>query len=202
MFITQLLNAQQADTVVTNSVFTSYYSFVTHNPIIVTYTFNYIDGNCDRSKFDFKSSKEFCDSSYYKSGFDRGHLCNVEDFSTDCEKAKLTFSYYNCAPQTSYCNRSSWKKLENQTRLLATGKDVLVINGVLCASKYKIGCMWTPTHFYKIVIDRKTNNIIMCSYVVNDLTSAPYSIKINDLMKMLDKPHWILLNSMLTNVNR
>jgi endonuclease G len=201
--LTQFVKAQTIDTVVVNNVFTSYYSFVTHNPVIVTYTLNYIDGNCDRSQYDFKHSKEFCDSGYVKSGFDKGHLCNVEDFSSNCDQAKLTFSYYNCAPQTQHCNRSSWKKLENMTRLLATDKNVLVINGVICESTCsKLKCMWTPSYFYKLVVNQTTNKLVMIAYVKNDLVSAPYYCKIEEIYSKLDKQHKILLRAILSNVSQ
>lgn len=203
VLITGLLKAQQVDTVVTNSVFTSYYSFVTHNPVIVTYTLNYINGDCDRSKYDFKdTSKIFCNEAFVGSGFDRGHLCNAEDFSADCEKVKLTFSYFNCAPQVPFCNRSSWKRLENQVRILATDKNVLVINGVINEESRKLNCMTIPSRFYKIVIDQTTNKIILCSAVWNNTYSPPYSTTIAEIISQVDKHHKILLTAILSNVIR
>ena len=203
LLLTQFVYSQQVDTVVTNSVFTSYYSFVTNNPVIVTYTLNYINGDCDRSKYDFRdTSKIFCDESFVGSGFDRGHLCNAEDVSTDCEKVKLTFSYFNCSPQVPFCNRSSWKRLENQVRFLATEKNVLVIKGVFTEESKKLNCMTVPSGYYKIVVDQTTNKIILCSAVWNNTYSPPYMTSILGIMTKVDKQHKILLNAILSNVIR
>ena len=111
--------AKYIDTVIHTSVYDSYYSFKLKNPIFVVYKLNKGGGDCDRQKegFNFKSLKFTAkNKDYTKSGYERGHLANAEDFAFDCTAEKETFWYYNCSPQTEGLNLGQWKKDETSIR--------------------------------------------------------------------------------------
>lgn len=53
-------------------------------------------------------------SDYYKTGFDRGHMCPNNDMDFSVEYASDTFRLCNMCPQLPQFNRGVWKKLETK----------------------------------------------------------------------------------------
>jgi endonuclease G, mitochondrial len=67
---------------------------------------------------------------YTGSGFDRGHLTNSEDRSSDPIDNSATFLMTNMLPQSPDNNRGVWVELENYCRKLArSGKELYIIAG-------------------------------------------------------------------------
>lgn len=131
-----------------------------------------VQGNSDRSKFDFqedrlipvnlRSTKE----DYRSSGFDRGHLCPAADARFNDEAMKETFYLSNVSPQHAAFNRGYWLKLERHVRELAKQHGAVhVFTGGLYLShkeadgkryvKYRVigeNEVAVPTHYFKIVL--------------------------------------------------
>jgi DNA/RNA endonuclease G (NUC1) len=106
--------SQKIDQVVNKEIYTSHYSNDLRVPLYVVYYLNNGGGDFSRAKLRFiEGFKTAKNSDYAKSGYDRGHLVSAEDFAYDYRKQSLTFSYYNCFPQTRHLNRGPWKVWEN-----------------------------------------------------------------------------------------
>jgi endonuclease G, mitochondrial len=67
---------------------------------------------------------------YTGSGFDRGHMANSEDRSSNPSNNSATFLMTNMLPQAPDNNRGVWVQLENYCRELARqGKELYIISG-------------------------------------------------------------------------
>ena len=107
LLILQKGNAQRIDTIINKPAYQSYFSFAVKSPLYVVYYLYKCGGDCSRERFLFtKEYRSANNKDYLKSGFDRGHLANAEDFAFDCEMERCTFSYYNCLPQHQKLNRN------------------------------------------------------------------------------------------------
>ena len=108
---------QKIDQIINKGIYTSYYSSDLKVPLYVVHYLYNGGGDFSRSKLRFfKEKNTASNSDYAKSGYDRGHLVSAEDFAYDYRKQSLTFSYYNCFPQTRHLNRGPWKSWENTIR--------------------------------------------------------------------------------------
>jgi endonuclease G, mitochondrial len=69
-------------------------------------------------------------SDYTRSGFDRGHLTNSEDRSSNPIDNSATFLMTNIIPQSPDNNRGVWVELENYCRkLVRAGKELYIVAG-------------------------------------------------------------------------
>lgn len=133
ILITTNLGAQNInyDTLITTKAYKSYYSKSDLGPVIVTYKIFKAGGDCERDTFaffnDIKTLKTATNKDYAKSGYDKGHMANVEDFAYDCWLDEVTFRYYNCVPQTPLLNRGAWKSYESKIRNLSYTDSLFVI---------------------------------------------------------------------------
>jgi DNA/RNA endonuclease G (NUC1) len=138
--------------VIRTKAYTSYFDTVYKQPIAVVYKLYNGGGPCSRAKFRFKNDTKYStatDADYAKSGYDRGHLANAEDFAYDCELDESTFRYYNALPQTSTLNRGIWKQIEGDVREMSK-KDTITV--VCYAKNFKQkGRLYVPEVCYKIV---------------------------------------------------
>lgn len=138
--------------VVQKKNYTSYLDTIIKQPILVEYKLYNGGGDCKRDKFRFKNDTQYktaTDADYAKSGYDKGHLANAEDFAYNCELDELTFRYYNCWPQTATLNRGTWKQTETLVRELSK-KDTVVV--VCYATDFvKANRLMVPTYCYKLV---------------------------------------------------
>ncbi len=67
---------------------------------------------------------------YSGSGFDRGHLANSEDRSSNSADNSATFLMTNMVPQAPDNNRGVWVELENYCRqLVRSGQELYIIAG-------------------------------------------------------------------------
>jgi endonuclease G len=122
--------AQKNSIKIVKENYTCYFDTVLKQPLVVVYKLYKGGGGCSRAGFSFKNDltnvKTATQSDYAKSGYDRGHLANAEDFAYDCKLDELTFRYYNCLPQSKNLNRGVWKQKEEEARELSQ-KDTVII---------------------------------------------------------------------------
>ncbi|KAJ2306784.1 nuclease [Coemansia sp. RSA 2706] len=136
-----------------------------------------LNGTADRSNADFKEDPAIPVAfrallkDYYRSGFDRGHMCPAADAKKDLDSMKETFILTNIAPQVGAgFNRNYWAYLEKFVRdLTATFDDVYCISGPLYLPT-KEGDKWfvkyqvignppnvaVPTHFFKAILAKNS----------------------------------------------
>ncbi len=189
ILLTSFSYAQRIDTVVQKEVYTSYYSFSLKSPLYVVYYLYKGGGDCSRQKLSFIKEKKTADNKdYLKSGFDRGHLANAEDFAFDCEKEKCTFSYYNCIPQHPQLNRGSWKSWENTIRKESQRDRLKIYTGAIYGNK-KIGKgVGVPEYCWKVVYNTRTKLIQHALLFKNDSTEAVQRVSISQLKQRLSYP--------------
>lgn len=161
-----------------------------HQPTYVSYFLFKGGGDCDREKerFDFKNDepKLDCatDKDYEKSGYDKGHLANAEDFAFDCEKEEVTFRYYNCLPQTHNLNRGIWKKIETKIREWSQKDKLYIICGGYFGSK-KMGKVSVPDYCWKIVQSVATKKVLFCGWFTNTDKAHLDTLSVNELESKL-----------------
>lgn len=173
------LLSQTYDIVIKKENYTSYFENDYLNPTVVVYKLYKGGGNCSRAKFFFKNDistlKTATDSDYLKSGFDKGHLANAEDFAYDCNLDELTFRYYNCVPQNPKMNRGPWKKVETEVRQWSQTREILVVcinifeNNFIPNTKVAI-----PTECIKLIYDSKTKEPI-AGYIFKNTSTAEFN---------------------------
>lgn len=187
----RLFAQQKKDTLINNGVYQALYSYEIGQPRRVIYKLYKGGGKCNREKekFNFKKDsiikKPSADSDDYGNGYDKGHLCNAEDFAFDCIKEEKTFRYYNCCPQTVALNRGEWKINETKIRELSQ-KDSLVIvcGGVFLKSSKPIkqgSKLIVPKYCYKVVISLSTHKLIQCTLFDNNDQPKAKEISLFDL---------------------
>ena len=116
--------------IVDQGIYKSYIDTINKTTIAVTYTLYKGGGEASRAKDYFKYDVQYKTqnaSDYYRSGYDKGHMANAEDFAFSDSLEELTFRYYNCVPQTPELNRGIWKHYETQTRTLSQSDTIIVV---------------------------------------------------------------------------
>jgi len=176
---------QIPDTVITTDIYKSYFSYDIKSTIFVKYKLYQGGGDCSRSNYKFKNDTKINmihNKDYRKSGYDRGHLANAEDFAFDCNKIEQTFRLYNCIPQTPNLNRGNFKKDESLIRRLSKTDSLLIMTGGIFINKTSPnGLIIVPDYCFKIVKNLKTNNIIYVILYKNDDASTRTIITIDEL---------------------
>src|SRR5688572_10465708 len=87
-------SAFSQDTTIFSHPYMVTYSKKLKAPLLVTYLLYKGGGECSRANFHFKpTSFSATSADYMYSGYDKGHLCNSEDFAYDCELDERTFRY-------------------------------------------------------------------------------------------------------------
>ena len=188
VFFYQSAFAQKIDTIVKKRVYTSYYSYNLKSPVFVVYYLYKGGGDCSREKLKLTFTKEYgsaTNKDYAKSGYDRGHLVNAEDFAFDCEKEKCTFSYYNCMAQNPKLNRGSWKSWETTIRK-ESQKDLLKIYTGAIYGNQRIGNgVAVPEYCWKVVYNTRTKLIMHSLLFKNDASQSVQRVTISQLKKIL-----------------
>ena len=98
------------------------------------------------------------ESSYKKSGFDRGHMSPAAD--NQCQTKEVlreSFYYSNISPQYHSLNAGEWKKLEIYCRDLAKKYDSIHVWSGNIGEMKKIGSVSVPEYCWKVVFIKKTN---------------------------------------------
>lgn len=181
--------SQKIDQIVNKEIYTSYYSNDLKSPLYVVYYLNNGGGNFSRRKLKFiEGIKTAKNSDYAKSGYDRGHLANAEDFAYDYRKEALTFSYYNCFPQTQRLNRGSWKVWENTIRGESKRWPLKIYTGGIYGNKKIRDRIGIPDYCWKVVYNQKTGMILHALIFNNDNIGTVRRTTISELKILLKYP--------------
>lgn len=183
------LNAQ---IIFSNSIYTVNFSNTYHEPLWVSYKLYRGGGDCDRKSFHFINDQASLltatNIDYSKSGYDKGHLANAEDFAFDCTKDEMTFRYYNCLPQTPNLNRGVWKTYETRIREWSQTDSLLIICGGVFGEK-RIRTISVPDYCWKVVQSLSTRKILFCGWFTNtDHASA----EIISYPELINRTHYEL----------
>lgn len=125
--------------------------------------------NCFRKDIRLTDDESSFCYSYYKSGFDRGHMAPSDDFDFTFESDQDTFVLSNIAPQYPYFNRHGiWRYLEEYTRdqvrkygtVYIYSGSIFDVDGDGIKDADDMEKSWTkgkgsvgiPTHYYKILL--------------------------------------------------
>ena len=188
--------SQKIDTIVElPDVYTSYINYELRQTVYVKYFLNRGGGNCDKSKFYFRTDQKLAKENpkmnlvgskeYLGSGYDEGHIANAEDFARDCEYDSLTFWFGNCHPQTPNLNRGVYKEWETKIRELSQKGPLLIIGGAYWGDNVKINGMRIPTHCYKVVHNLNTRNVDYVLLFTNEKVATVKEITLAELEKFL-----------------
>ena len=185
--ITNILSAQQVDTVVHKDAYTSYYSYTAKDPLYVVYHLYKGGGDCSRKGMNFVADVGTATNKDYKgNGYDKGHLADAEDFAYDCDLERSTFSYYNCYPQTPRLNRGIWKVWETKIRKESQALHLTIICGGIYSDTSMLGdAVYVPVYCWKMVIDDENGGILHCLICPNDNSDRYEEITVAELKKRL-----------------
>ena len=97
------------------------------------------------------------DADYYRSGYDRGHICPSGDNRWSEEAQRQSFLFTNICPQVHGLNAGDWNEMEQQCRKWAEtyGKLFIVSGPILYKGQHKtIGKnkVTVPEAFFKVVL--------------------------------------------------
>jgi DNA/RNA endonuclease G (NUC1) len=189
LLLSIISNSQKIDLIVKKEIFSSYFSKELKVPL---YTIHYLingGGDYSRAKLRFINERNTAkDSDYAKSGYDRGHLVSAEDFAYDNRKQAITFSYYNCFPQTRHLNRGPWKSWENTIRNESKRWPLKIYTGGIYGNRRIRGKVGVPDYCWKVVYNQKTGLILHALIFTNDNIGAVRRTTVSELKKILTYP--------------
>jgi endonuclease G len=181
--------SQKIDKIIDKEIYTSYYSNSLKVPLYVVYYLSNGGGNYSRAKLRFIQEKNTAkNSDYSKSGYDRGHLVSAEDFAYDHRKQSLTFSYYNCFPQTQSLNRGSWKVWETTIRIESKRWPLKIFTGGIYGQKKIRGRIGIPDYCWKVVYNQKSGLILHALIFSNDNIGSVRRTTLSELKSLLKYP--------------
>lgn len=183
------LFGQKIDQIINKDIYTSFYSNELKVPLYVVHYLYNGGGDFSRSKLRFNKEKNTASNSdYAKSGYDRGHLVSAEDFAYDYRKQSITFSYFNCFPQTRHLNRGSWKSWENTIRNESKRWPLKIYTGGIYGNRRIRGKVGVPDYCWKVVYNQKTGLILHALIFANDNIGAVRRTTVSELKKILKYP--------------
>ncbi len=118
-------------------------------------------------------------SSYYKSGYDRGHMAPAADMAWSDEVMAQSFYYTNMCPQHPTLNRGLWSNLEEQVRLWAIADSAIyVVTGVVVDNKQELNTIGNegvvvPNYLYKAVVSPFVSPPRAIAFVMKNEKSNP-----------------------------
>jgi endonuclease G len=181
--------SQKIDKIINKEIYTSYYSNSLKVPLYVVYYLSNGGGNYSRAKLRFIEEKNTAkNSDYSKSGYDRGHLVSAEDFAYDHRKQSLTFSYFNCFPQTQSLNRGSWKVWETTIRNESKRWPLKIFIGGIYGQKKIRGRIGIPDYCWKVVYNQKSGLILHALIFSNDDIGSVRRTTLSELKSLLKYP--------------
>ena len=181
--------SQKIDKIINKEIYTSYYSNSLKVPLYVVYYLSNGGGNYSRAKLRFIEEKNTAkNSDYSKSGYDRGHLVSAEDFAYDHRKQSLTFSYFNCFPQTQSLNRGSWKVWETTIRNESKRWPLKIFIGGIYGQKKIRDRIGIPDYCWKVVYNQKSGLILHALIFSNDNIGSVRRTTLSELKSLLNYP--------------
>ena len=122
-------------------------------------------------------------TSYFKSGFDRGHMSPAADNQCLTKEILLqSFYFSNMAAQYHSLNAGDWKSLESHSRNLSLKVDsIKVFCGNLGESK-KIGVVSVPEKCWKVIYIKKTGKFHY--YIFDNNKNKPDGFENNEVTKI------------------
>jgi len=189
LIISNHLIGQRIDKVIDKQIYRSYFSYTLKAPLYVVY--NLYNGGGDNSRKNLRFKEEFGtakNKDFLKSGFDKGHLANAEDFAYNSDFEKLTFSLYNVFPQDPKLNRGAWKTWETAIRNESKKWPLRIYVGAIYGTRKIKGKIAIPEYCWKVVINKKTGLILHSLIFKNDVTEAVLRITLQDLKNKLTYP--------------
>ena len=184
LLLAYFVNAQKIDKIVYKKIYTSYYSYDLHAPLYVVYKLYKGGGSAKRSNF-FEEYGTAKSRDYKKSGYDRGHLVSAEDFAFNQAYEKLTFSYYNCFPQSSKLNKGPWKSWEYKIRQESQKWPLKIYVGGIYSDKKLNNRVSVPKYCWKVVYNLKTKLIMHVLLFENDAKASAVRVNLSKLKQML-----------------
>jgi endonuclease G, mitochondrial len=126
---------------------------------------------------------------YYKSGFDRGHLCPAGAMKISQEAMFETFYMSNMSPQKPSFNRGIWKRLEAKVRKWAVknGKIFVVTGPVFYGNNEHVEIgnngVDIPDAFFKVILDFREPEIKAIAFILpnqkSKKTISTYAVTVN-----------------------
>ena len=112
---------------------------------------------------------------YDGTGYDLGHMAPAQDMAWDDDVSRDSFSMINVSPQLPGLNRQLWERGEEYVRAVALERgDLLVYVGPILSDKPKmVNGVAVPSAFFKIVIDRKTGEMLAFELPQKSLAKGP-----------------------------
>jgi endonuclease G len=189
VFISSYSYSQTVTSIIDEGIYKSYFCSSIKEPLYVVYHLYHGGGNYSRRGMQFRIQEydsTATSKDYSRSGYDKGHLANAEDFAINKNTELKTFRYFNCVPQTHRLNAGIWKHYETEIRKLSLNHRLLIICGGIYGTK-KIGNgVYVPTYCWKMVYDEDHNNkLLYCLLFPNDKSDKVMSISTDDLKRML-----------------
>jgi endonuclease G len=193
LFVSFTVNAQTV--VLKHKTYTSTYDTQKNYPVLVEYWLTKTMLVCDTRiprgtafKPDPLAPKETdLQSSYDKSGYDRGHNMNAED--NRCDKIGMDESFYfsNMTPQVPQLNRGVWKSLETEVREAAAVADSVKVWMGSVGEVKKVGKLSIPAKCWKVIYIKKSGQYfawIFPNEVPKDKAVKTYEVKVIDVEKL------------------
>jgi DNA/RNA endonuclease G (NUC1) len=157
---------------------------------VITYTeFLKIDKERDNRWFQDTFKGKYTKDSYYKTGYDIGHLTPSHITSYDNVLNHDSFSLFNAAPQLASFNRGKWAQMEGdiEDSIAKYQKDAIIITGVIYDGKKTIymgkSKIPIPMSFFKILyIDKKVFCWIGSN--INGLITTTTVKELNEIFKL------------------
>ena len=169
--------------------YTAYINKEIKMPVYVKYVLYKGGGPCKRPTNWFNDSKYpmTSDAQYLKSGYDKGHLVNAEDFAFDCKLDELTFAEYNRLPQTPKLNRGIWKSYESIIRQISQRDSILILCGGYWNPKKKkiVNGMEIPSDCWKVVWNLSKGKLVGAFIFTNDKVAKDTPIGVDQLESKL-----------------
>ncbi len=122
----------------------------------------HVSGKNKRSDIDFQEDTDVpapraTNWDYYRSGYDRGHMCPAGDNKWDATAMQQSFLFTNMCPQAPGLNRGDWNEIEQACRKWAKkfGGVYIVSGPILYREKHKMigeNKVVVPEAFFKVVL--------------------------------------------------
>ena len=115
-------------------------------------------------------------------------MVSAEDFAFNQAYERLTFSYYNCFPQSSKLNKGPWKSWENKIRQESQKWPLKIYVGGIYSDKKLNNRVSVPKYCWKVVYNLKTKLIMHVLLFENDAKASAFRVNLSKLKQMLGYP--------------